>query len=179
MGNPHFFPPDGSSGYWTVTRFDGNGAYVWRADTDSILELGDGGYTNDIPTGAADDPSILAVAVDNQDNVYLGGRRTRADSSGVCAFRLDDTGTLVWSQDLGGTIREGAVAVNPQTQAPVFGGDVNTAWPDAGGVKAHLWELTVDAGLVARHFNVSTTDVSVLGVAIRSDGVVVYVTDKV
>jgi hypothetical protein len=171
-------PPNGVGGYWTVTKFNSAGAYEWRTDTDSILEAGDGGYNNDIPTSTSDLPSILAVAVGSDGVIYCGGRRNRVGADGVCAFAFDIDGTLLWEADLGATIREGAICIMPTEQVPVFAGDRNSTWDGSGGANAHLWELRPLDGGVARYFDLSAA-VSALAVAGRADGSIVYGTDKV
>ncbi len=190
-GNPanaHYRAPNGTAGYYTIAKFSSAGALEWQIDTASILEAGAGGFLNDIPVGAADDPSIHALAVADDGIIYAAGRRNLAGAGGVCAFCFDQDGQLIWQQDLGGTVREGGIVVPPvgtssssgttfrNTGAPIFVGDRNSAWPAATG-NAHLWELRTGDGGISRTFDLGAA-VSALGVA-AIPGKVFYVTDKV
>lgn len=157
----------------TVSRYLATGDLDWTVDTDSINEIGDGGLANDLPLTSSDLTSITAVASHNG-RVFAAGRE---NANGVCIFGLDEqSGFRLWQNDLGGPIREAAVAINPQSGRVIVCGDRNNSWTGATGQR-HLWELDPVTGAILRTFDIGGG--SALGVACTSSGDIVYVSDYV
>lgn len=168
------YPPDGTT-YPPIVGFaiTFEGELLWEADTGSLLssEIGLGGYANDIPTSASEDPAISQIAYSRLGVVVLGGRQNDA---GYSAFGLDaDTGAPQWTanlMDAGLSLRQGAIAVDPGDGHVMLGGDVNDAWDDAGvGEDAHLWKLNAITGAVEWDFLIDDA-VSVTGLSVLPSG---------
>lgn len=175
------FRPDGSTeGYRTVGKINTDGTLAWLEDTDSIREVDDLGYYNDLdyPGKSVHEPSIGAVCVDSDGDVYVGGRR---NATGLSVFALrGDSGVRKWSANLMGaadTVREGAACIDADDN-PVFAGDRNTSWDGALGDDANLWKLDRSNGQVLMHFDLNEA-VSGLGVAAAGDGRLFATYDKV
>ncbi|MCW5776528.1 MAG: hypothetical protein KIS87_08830 [Phycisphaeraceae bacterium] len=172
------FRPDGNKPYRTLWKIEANGTLGWEVDTNSVREIGDGGFINDIPDTAGDEPSLNAVRATN-DAVYVGGRR---GGDGMSARRHQTTnGAPVWEANLvsaAGTIREAAIAIDPLDKAPIFGGDRNTSWDGSGGANAHLWKCNPINGSVLWSQDLNK-GVSALAVACSPAGDVWYGTDRV
>lgn len=159
----------------TVSRFNAAGGWEWSADTDSIInEVGEGGFFNDLPLTDSALTSITAVASHNG-RVFAAGR---SNAAGVCVFAMDEQepSLRLWSQDLGGPIREAAIAINPQSGRLVCVGDRNNSWTGATGQR-HLWELDPVTGAILRTFDIGNA--SGLGVACTPGGDTIYVSDYV
>lgn len=176
------YPPDGLVlPLITVMKINADGSLGWEADTLSILETGLGGFLNDLPTAAGDEPSLLAICV-GAAGVFVAGRENLAGDSAFC---LDpDNGSTLWSIPLigaGGTtkvIREGAAAIDPTDGNPIFAGDRVNDWPGASSANAHLWKLKAQNGEVVWAFDLGAA-VSALGVDVSPTGEVAYATDEV
>lgn len=176
------YPPDGLS-YTCITVFkiSFDGELEWEMDVGSLLstEVGHGGYANDIPTSATDDPTISQVRVSRLGMVCAAGRQTE---SGFNTFGIDtDDGTLQWTLNLtdsGLSMRQAAIAVDPGDGAFVLGGDVNDAWEGSGSDDAHLWKVNALTGAVMWDYLIDV-DVSVLAVSMMPDGSLVVGTDYV
>lgn len=165
-----YLPPDGSVGYWNVTKFDAAGRYHWRADADSIkTEDGGGGNFNDLLN-----PTALCICTDSTGNIFTGGRRT---TPGFCVYGWDDTGNFLAERDLGSTIR--CICTMPGSMNVVAGGDRNSAWPDSPGgtTSAEIWELN-NADLSFRR-SLDYGNVSGLGVVGLPGDLLAWVSDKV
>lgn len=174
------FTPDGTLRQnITVWKIAANGTLAWFTDPYNIIETGLGGFINDIPTGGSDDPSILAVAVDRDGDIYVGGREGQDGNS---IYRLGgDNGVKVWGQDIMGSsnaVRQAAVSVDPASQHIVFGGDRNNSWTGASGVNAHLWQIDRLNGAIRWSWDLPTS-VSALAVAHAPDGRIAYGTDLI
>lgn len=178
------FQPDGNyEPYWTVGKISAAGVLEWWADTDSIRELDDLGFYNDLTfPGEAPAiltyPSIQAICVDADGNCYVAGRRNAA---GVSAFALNDEGVLVWAanvQSATGFIAEGAAAVDSDGN-PIFAGVRNDDWDGADpGDNAIWWKLLRTTGEVLETFDIEE-NVSALCVACAGDGRTFFGTDAV
>lgn len=173
-----YAPPDGTSGYKTLSVFTAAGALDWWADTDSRIDAADSsGFYNDI-----EDPTLLAIDADDDGNVYVAGRRTKdtPDADGTSVWASNRYGDYLWDQDMGQTgsnaIR--AVRVLPGSKNVVVGGDRNTAWTGSGGANAHLWELNKIDGSIVRSADLGAA-ASVLDVDAFSDNTIVFGTDFV
>ncbi len=182
------FPPDSvASPPITVCKVSaGTGAatMLWEADTDSEERDWNGtGWYNDIGIDAAGAPlgsppagpeqSVLAIAVSQTtSDVYAAGKR----ANGFCVFGLrGDDGVIKWKRDLGGTIYQHCVAVDPVSGLVVVGGQRNSDWEGAGGALAHLWWLDPDTGEVRFHYDLDEVT-SVFGLDVSSTGRLVYTT---
>ena len=165
IGNPAYFPPDGTAGYWNLKAFSPDGVYLWRADCDSIkFEDGGAGFFNDLL-----DPTSKSIAVNpTSGNVYLAGRRTLTvgTAGGFCAWGFSALGDFLWSSDLGGTMR--TLAVLPGSTSVVCAGDRNSDYTGAGADYAQLFVLSPVDGTIQK----TLADMGSIGVkqAITLDG---------
>lgn len=174
------YPPDGLT-YPTISIFciGFDGTLQWEADTNSILEVGAGGYYNDIPTGAGDEPSLSAVSCNARGEVCAAGRNNAA---GFGVFGIDASdGTLQWQatvQDTG-TVRQAAMDYDRGDGHFVMGGDRNDDW-DGGGVgdNRNIWKVHSQTGVVLRTFDWGA-NVSALTVSEMPDSSVVVGTDRI
>lgn len=174
------FPPAGNP-YVTLTKINANGAILWQTDTDSFAtpEIGDLGFQNDIPTAAGDFPSVVCMAIGSNGTVYAAGRINTTEAWGVNVFAIRGTdGVRLWNQDLGGTILEPCLAIDPTDDNPVLCGVRNTAWSGSGGAQAHLWKVRAVDGLVIQSQDLNTAATG-LGVAVTTEGKIIYATTKV
>lgn len=183
--NPAYLVNGSQAPYVTVFKIDPDGVMAWERDTDSIKSAGYSTGNNDIPTGPTDDPSILAVAVDGDDNVYAAGRRNAAGATdGANVFYLDGAGGgEFWRQNLSGTIRQSAAFVDPTDNNCWFAGDRNSDWTGASSTMAHLWKTNQFGGAVLRHFDLNEANKSATGVCVDSqtgrEGRIHFVTDYI
>lgn len=179
--HPFFYPDGQTSPYISVMKLNAeDGSLAWETDTLSVREVGDGGYINDIPTGASDDPSLLAVRPDAAGDVYVAGRQNQAGQS---LMKLaGSTGSILWSMNLmsGSTAhRQACIQIDPNDDQVVVGGDRNTSWDGAGGANAHLWKVPKNGGSEPLWSHDLGAAVSALGLAIGPDSEIIYGTDKV
>jgi hypothetical protein len=173
------YPPDGAVyanlGIFAVSAA---GEMLWERDCQTIVEVGLGGYYNDIPTSGSDFASLLCAEVDNRGYAFVGGR---TNDGGFSAFmvRMND-GSIVWRADLqGGSGRVLGVAVDPTDGNPVFCGQRNTSWTGSGGTtNAHLWKRSRIDGSHVWSFDLGSA-VAANDVAIAPWGGIAYVTENV
>jgi len=176
-----FFEPSGNTEpYATVGKIDANGTLLWMADTDSIRELDDLGFYNDLPFpgDTAPDPSLSAIAVDSDGNCYVGGRQNPATAS---VFSLDKDGIRRWEANVMDTtrsVREGGAVFDPTTGRVWFAGDRNDQWDGAAGQFAHLWSLDKNTGSIRVAWDINE-NASALAVAVSGAGKTYYGTDYV
>lgn len=175
------YPPDGSTlPPISVGKIAPTGLQAWEQDIGSIQEVGLDGYINDIPTGAGDDPTLLAMDV-APDGLTLcaGGRRNAA---GYSIWMLDaTTGDVLWRTQLMASskaIRQGVLRFDPASGNPIAGGDQHNGWPSAGGADAHLWMLDKDTGTVAWAW-VLTSSASATALGVFPSGEIVYGSDHI
>lgn len=174
------FPPDLTAVRpISVMRINRNGSRGWERDTDSIIRAGPvGGYLNDIPNAADEDPSLNAVCADEQGTqVYVGGSPNAAQQC-VFALRASD-GALVWTQEIepvtaGPTsaIRQAAMRVDPTDGGVICAGDVTNNWD--GATNASYWKLTAESGEFVWSLLMDST-ASGYGVAVFRNGRIVIV----
>lgn len=169
-------------GLQTVMKIDPEGLAVWEADPGSILEVGDGGFLNDIPTTGTDPPTFSAICVDADGDVFIGGRR----NNGASVFKLDgETGGEIWRTNLQATtathhLRRGGAFIDPTDGNPVFAGDRNNAWTGASGASAHLWKVDGrdTGGSVLWGYDIAE-NTGAACVAVNAEGQIVYGTGYV
>lgn len=140
------YPPSADVPFITVFKLDEDGNLLWAVDTDSKRDshtIGGNTYQSD---RWSTDPSLIAVIVGPEGDVYVAGdSHARA---GANVFRLHpDTGAIIASVDLGdatpgNTIRQAAIDIMPQAGLVAVAGVRNSVWPDAGGANAHVWYLS-------------------------------------
>lgn len=185
------FPPDGSVPYRTVLCISSGRAdasILWEADTDSYRRdwLGTGWF-NDIPIQAngfpilpapgGPEPSVNALCVDGDDNVYTGGHLNAA-AGGYNIFKLRGTdGALQWRQSLGAMVYQHCIAFDPVSRLIVVVGARNHDWTGAAGRDAHLWRLDSNSGAIIDEYDLGGGGggaVSAFGVAVSSTGRIAY-----
>jgi hypothetical protein len=167
-----YSPPDGSAGYWNLTAFDGNGAYLWRSDGNSIrTEAGAGGFFNDVLS-----PTALAVAIDSSGQVYSTGRRTKpiGSADGWTTFGWDAFGVYLWNQDLSGTTH--AIGIMPGSGNVVVGADRTNTWAGASSAYAELFEMRTLDGQIQRTADLGS--IAVYGLQPQTGDTLAFVTDK-
>lgn len=190
-GPNNTWPPDGSTPYFTVMKLSFAGVLQWELVTDWIDE-GTGGFgslNNDIPTSSTDDPTLLAIAVDQNGDAFVAGRQA---DSGFSLHKIEGSnGSILWSNNLVSSstpsaIRQGAISMDPDTGNVWLAGDENNEWKDAGGVYAHLWEIQGSTGTILRSYRIngapdptSSTSNSALGVACGPNGIRMVATDTI
>jgi len=94
----------GTGSDFTVAKFDGNGTLLWQQKLNGT-------------GGANSDDEARAVAVDNLGNVVAAGSTTNTGTgSDFTVAKFDPHGTLLWQQNLNGTLNAvdsaGSVAVD-------------------------------------------------------------------
>lgn len=160
-----------------------DGTLEWMVDQDSLNAAGMGFGYYESPPGTPvyhyndiNTPTYESVAINGDGDVYIAGRQNRA---GFSVLKLSgEDGRMLWRQNVvasGGQIRQAAIAVNPTNGNVIVGGDRNNVWPGATG-QAHIWELSSVDGSIVNTFDVGKA-VSVLGVSVKADGSIAYVTD--
>lgn len=175
------YPPDGATQpSITVFAISFEGVLLWEADTNSILESGAGGYQNDIPIGAGDDPSISAVCVNTRGEVCVSGRQNAASFN---TFGLDvRNGTLEWqanTQSASGSTRQGAIGVDPGDGHIIIGGDRNDDWDGADpGDNRNWFKVHSQTGEVLETFE-HGANVSILSVSVFPNGTSLVGMDRI
>jgi len=163
----------------TVMRINRNGTKAWEIDTDSIIRVGPvGGYLNDIPNSSSEDPSVQAVAADEQGtHVYAAGAPNAAQQC-VFALRASD-GALIWTQEIEpvtvaptSSIRQAAARVDPTDGGLILGGDYTNNWD--GATVASFWKLSAETGEFVWSVALNATAYG-FGVAVFRNGRVVLV----
>lgn len=173
IGDPGYFPPDGTTGYYNLFAFSPAGVYLWRFDGDSIkYEDGGSGFFNDLLS-----PTAIDVATDSSGNVYFGGRRTlpTGNPDGMNVWGVTSLGDFIWSSDLQTTIK--GVAVLPGSMNVAVGGLRSNAWPGASSAYAQLWTLRSVDGAIASHLP-DIGSVSVLGLIGETGDAIGFVSEK-
>jgi len=173
------FHPKDPLPFVSLMKITSAGVTAWELDVDSVREVGDGGYINDIPISAGDDPTHLQAICDEDGNCFLAGRR---NLNGFSIIKVHRDGYAMWGKTLMRDVqpaahREGGIAIDPTDQGVVTVGDRNSSWEGATG-NAHAWKLDNNSGQIIWDYDLDAS-VSGLGVAMLSDGRIVYTTDKV
>lgn len=173
------FHPKDPLPFISLMKVSASGVVEWEIDTDSVREVGDGGYINDIPIGPGDDPTLLQAVCDADGNVFVAGRRNLFDYS---ILKVHKDGYMIWGETLTSSTlpsahREGGIFIDPTDQGVITVADRNSDWTGATGY-AHVWKLDNERGTVIWS-NDLNEGVSGLGVCVLSDGRIVYTTDKV
>jgi hypothetical protein len=175
------FRPDGlSETYATVGKISAAGVLQWLSDTDSLREADDLGYYNDqdYPAKPNHNPSVNAVCVGGNGQVYTGGRQSLVGQS---VYAFDSAGSPVWSanvMDTTRTIAEGAMVVDPADGGVIVAGGRNIGWDGSAARLAFLWKLDPGDGTILWHYDIRK-NVSALAVAASGHGQVFFVTDYV
>ncbi len=197
-------PPSSIVPQTTIARLtlgSGNGTLVWERDTESLLESHTvsagptpGTYYSDIPPGipgnhdtmtsygvGGPEPSINAIAVDANDNIYCGGRRNNATTTlGENLFSFTSDGDLRWATRISGMIHQHCIKVDPTDGHIWVGGFRNDDWDGSGGtIYAHLWKVNSSTGAVLLSQDLNEADTHCYGLSISSSGRVAYVTDTI
>lgn len=210
-------PPNSDQAPTTVVRISQQGytattpiTRVWERDTYSRLDphivtpIGGGAAItiyNDIPAGipgnntpvgsfgpGGPESSLNAIAVDRDDNLYVGGRTVGTPLGNRNVFSLSPDGDIRWSAALGDAtvpsgqfmnIHQHCIVVDPTDQNIWVGGKRNGAWTGNQGNQAHLWKLSRDTGQVIQYADLNVSDRNVYGLAVNEDGQVAYVTEGV
>lgn len=147
IGNPDYFPPDGSAGRWNLTTFTSAGIWEWHADGDSIFtEDGGAGFFNDLLNTTS-----RCIAVNANGDIFIAGRRTKpvGDADGFTAYAFDRYGDFLANQDLGALVK--GICIMPSSQLIVAGGTRNDDWFGHGANTA-LWQMGGDDLSIKRTF---------------------------
>jgi len=151
------YSPDPEVPFITVFKLDENGYVMWSVDTNSKRDshtIGSDTYYSD---RWSTDPSIIAVAVGDNGDVYVAGDSHPRAAANV--FRLDSfTGAIVAQIDLGAvtpgnTIRQAAIDIMPKGGLVAVAGVRHSDWPNAGTRDALLWYLSPGDLSVVRHYD--------------------------
>ena len=156
----------------TVAKIAADGSLEWEIDTDSIQETvsfgADGSYECDIhpPSGPSDYPTLQAIAVDANGDIYVAGR---VNSAGYSCFKIRGAdGQILWRTRLSDpsnattqTVYQAAICIDPTDNNPVVGLHRNALWYSqrtpsvvvAGGASrnAQLLKLDANSGNSAKH----------------------------
>lgn len=174
------FAPDGTIFEpVSVCAISFDGELLWETDIGSIFEIGLGGFYNDIPTGADDDPSLSAVRCNRLGTACVAGRQ---NIIGYSVFLLDIVdGTILNKNNVmatTGSVRQACMGVDPGDQNFVIGGDRNDDWEGSSSTNAHLWKVHAVTAEIVWYFDLGAA-VSSLGLGMLAMGGIVYGFDYV
>lgn len=176
-GHTFAYTPDGQAlpaiNVFAVSRA---GELIYESNTDPVVEVGMGGFYNDIPISGADLASLLAGCVAPDGTFFCGGRNGQG---GYSTFGLDPNGMVIWRTKLmsASTVVRCAV-LDPESGIPIFGGDRHTSWPGSSGADAHLWMLSPNDGTVVWGWDIGKVT-PVRAVAVGVGGEFTYGCDRV
>lgn len=179
----------------SIAKISPAGELEWETDDNSILETvsfgADGSYECDIhpPTGPSAYPTLQALAVDGNGDIYAAGRVNGAGYS--CLKIRGADGQVLWRTRLSDpanattqTVYQAAIAIDPTDNNPVVGLHRNAFWYSqrtpsvvvAGGSSrdAQLVKLDANSGNSVWDFDLGAANAHVYAVAVNQSGDVLY-----
>lgn len=189
------FTPNLQANRITICKIGPSGALEWETDDESILETvsfgADGSYQCDIhpPSGPSAYPTLQALAVDANGDIYVAGRVNGAGYS--CMKIRGADGQVLWRTRLSDpasattqTVYQAAICIDPTDNNPVVGLHRNALWYSqrtpsvvvAGGSSrnAQLVKLDANSGNSVWDFDLGAANAHVYAVDVNQFGEVLY-----
>jgi len=189
------FTPNLQAAPITVAKIGADGHLEWEMDDNSILETvsfgADGSYQCDIhpPSGPSAYPTLQALAVDANGDLYAAGR---ANGAGYSCLKIRGAdGQVLWRTRLSDpasattqTVYQAAICIDPTDNNPVVGLHRNALWYSqrtpsvvvAGGASrnAQLLKLDANSGNSVWDFDLGAANAHVYAVAVNQSGEILY-----